>query len=334
MEKLVIILVSCVLLFASAVVIPVPSKLTDDTPAFRQEMLDEILRTYPEWTPSLNQGTLSGATIGQIKALLGSKRGGPVLDEKEVKIQAPPTAFDARTYWSNCTTIRQIRDQSACGSCWAFGAVEAMSDRYCIHNNVILEISAQDMNSCCTSCGMGCGGGYPSSAWQYWQATGVVSCACSPYTLPSCDHHEVNSSNPCPSNEYPTPPCVKKCNDTEIWNTALHHGKNVYAITTGNVDQIATEIMTNGPVETAFDVYEDFLYYTSGVYVHKTGEYLGGHAVKILGWGVDTNNTGLPYWIVANSWNPTWGLQGYFWIVKGRNEVGIESEIDAGIPLD
>jgi len=308
-------------------------KLTDDTPAFRVEMLKKILATNPEWTPSLNQGTLSGATIGQIKALLGSKKGGPVLDEKEeVKVEALPTAFDSRTYWSNCSTIRQIRDQSACGSCWAFGAVEAMSDRYCIHRGMNLSISAQDMNSCCTSCGMGCGGGYPSSAWQYWVSTGVVSCACSPYTLPSCNHHEVNSSNPFPSKEYPTPPCVRKCNDSEVWNTALHHGKNSYAITTGNVDQIATEIMTNGPVETSFDVYEDFLYYTSGVYIHKTGAYLGGHAVKILGWGVDTNNTGLPYWIVANSWNPTWGLEGYFWIVKGRNEVGIESEIDAGIP--
>lgn len=29
-----------------------------------------------------------------------------------------------------------IRDQSACGSCWAFAAVEAMSDRACIKLNV------------------------------------------------------------------------------------------------------------------------------------------------------------------------------------------------------
>ena len=31
----------------------------------------------------------------------------------------------------------------------------------------------------------------------------------------------------------------------------------------------------------------------AGVYEHKTGQYLGGHAVKILGWGVENE---VPYW--------------------------------------
>jgi len=34
---------------------------------------------------------------------------------------------------------------------------------------------------------------------------------------------------------------------------------------------------------------------------------LGGHAIKILGWGTED---GTPYWLVANSWNPDWGDKG------------------------
>lgn len=45
----------------------------------------------------------------------------------------------------------------------------------------------------------------------------------------------------------------------------------------------------------------------SGVYQHVTGEMMGGHAVRILGWGVE-NDT--PYWLVGNSWNTDWGDNG------------------------
>jgi len=36
-------------------------------------------------------------------------------------------------------------------------------------------------------------------------------------------------------------------------------------------------------VEAAFTVFADFLTYKSGVYEHKAGEQLGGHAIKIMG---------------------------------------------------
>jgi cathepsin B len=49
-------------------------------------------------------------------------------------------------------------------------------------------------------------------------------------------------------------------------------------------------------------VYEDFEAYSSGVYQHKTGKSLGGHAIKMVGWGVDAA-TNTPYWICVNSWN-------------------------------
>ena len=82
-----------------------------------------------------------------------------------------------------------------------------------------------------------------------------------------------------------------------------------------------------GTVTAAFTVYEDFLSYTSGVYVHKYGEELGGHAIKIFGYGVED---GTEYWFCANSWNDSWGDQGFFKIKKGVDECGIESDVSAG----
>lgn len=97
----------------------------------------------------------------------------------------------------------------------------------------------------------------------------------------------------------------------------------------GDVDTIQLELMNNGPMEAGFLVFEDFLHYKSGVYQHKTGIILGAHAVKLLGWGVEN---GTPYWLLANSWNTDWGDKGYFKMLRGDNECGLETHIFTGIP--
>ena len=93
---------------------------------------------------------------------------------------------------------------------------------------------------------------------------------------------------------------------------------------------IMEEIQTNGPVEAAFSVYEDFPTYKSGVYQHTSGGYLGGHAVRMIGWGEEN---GVKYWLIANSWNEGWGDNGLFKILRGSDECGIESGLVAGMPM-
>jgi len=58
--------------------------------------------------------------------------------------------------------------------------------------------------------------------------------------------------------------------------------------------------------------------YSSGIYHHTTGDQLGGHAVKILGWG---SENGVDYWICANSWGPKWGEEGFFRIQLGDSGI-------------
>uniref|UniRef100_A0A1L8DPK1 Putative cathepsin l n=1 Tax=Nyssomyia neivai TaxID=330878 RepID=A0A1L8DPK1_9DIPT len=250
-----------------------------------------------------------------------------------------PEDFDARQQWPNCPTINEIRDQGSCGSCWAFGAVEAMSDRYCIHSDAKkhFRFSAEDLVACCHTCGFGCNGGFPGAAWSYWVHKGLVSGGpfgsdqgCQPYAIAPCEHH-VNGSRPsCEGEGGKTPKCVKKCQDT--YNVAYkddkRFGKSSYSISR-NEEQIRTEIFKNGPVEGAFTVYEDLINYKDGVYQHVHGKELGGHAIRILGWGTE-NET--PYWLIANSWNTDWGNNGFFKILRGKDHCGIESSISAGVP--
>ena len=71
-------------------------------------------------------------SVADVKSLMGVLKGGekapPADHYRDIEV---PAEFDARTAWPGCPSIAHIRDQSTCGSCWAFGAVEAMSDRYC-----------------------------------------------------------------------------------------------------------------------------------------------------------------------------------------------------------
>ena len=148
-----------------------------------------------------------------------------------------------------------------------------MSDRVCIHSNGTrnVEISAENLVSCCHLCGMGCHGGFPGAAWKYWTKNGIVSGGaynsnqgCEPYEIEPCEHH-VNGSRPQCKDIKPTPKCQHRCQAsyTVPYKNDLNYGKDYYRVSEKEID-IQTEILENGPVEAAFMVYEDLLLYKSG----------------------------------------------------------------------
>jgi len=182
-------------------------------------------------------------------------------------------------------------------------------------------LSFQDLVSCDDN-DDGCEGGDADSAFNYVQTSGLVTDTCYPYGIPTCPP----ADQPC-LNFVNTPECADVCNDTENWNDVLHYLSDSYDV--ANVSGIQTEIMTNGPVEACFTVYSDFVGYKSGVYQYTTGDALGGHCIKIVGWGVEN---GLPYWLCNNSWTTYWGDNGQFKILRGQDECGIEDDVVAGTP--
>ena len=151
----------------------------------------------------------------------------------------------------------------------------------------------------------------------------------SPYFLPPCNHHISDTELPdCPPTEK-EPNCNKTCQDGYgiDFNNDRYFGTEYYAVK--GEAEIMTEIYERGSIESNFLVYEDFVNYREGVYQHVEGELLGGHAIKIIGWGVEN---GVKYWLCVNSWNEHWGDKGTFKILRGENHCRIEYNIVTGMP--
>lgn len=265
----------------------------------------------------LNMGTwkanpnnlFANMTLEEQKSYLGAKiapfgaTNAPLVEIQS--LQDLPANFDARQQWPTC--IHPIRDQGQCGSCWAFGATEAFSDRACIATNgaVNTVFSPENLVSCDYN-NYGCGGGYLDVAWNYIATNGIVTESCFPYSAGS---------------GY-APPCQSTCSDGTAWT--VYKATNVRSLSAAGGKQT---IFDQGPIETAFYVYQDFFYYTSGVYVQTSSAYAGAHAVKVLGWGHD-DASGLDYWLAANSWGVSWGENGFFKIAFGQ--VGFDSNFITG----
>jgi cathepsin B len=318
-------------------------------PAINLSLIEEV-NAHKEWVSGINSRFM-GMSLEQVRQQLGAVVDPkhtyklPALKYTKSDYDALPTDFDTRTQWPNCASVSgDIRDQSACGSCWAFGSTEAFNDRKCIASNGqdTTLLSPADTNSCCNivRCGsMGCNGGQPTAAWHWFSTVGVVTGGdypdngktdtCEPYTFPACAHHVTSPDyKPCPQNEYPTPSCKRACTNTGYskgFDADKNKASQAYSLRT--VNDAMVDMQKYGSATVAFTVYEDFLTYKSGVYTHKSGQALGGHAVKFLGWGVEN---GTPYWLVANSWNNEWGDKGTFKILRGQDECGIESDMSAG----
>ncbi|CAH2039158.1 unnamed protein product [Thlaspi arvense] len=277
------------------------------------------------WKAAYND-RFANATVAEFKRLMGAKLtpkkeylGVPVVShDRSLKL---PKEFDARTAWSQCTSIARILGQFLISLLLLSLVTVALAG----HLNISLSVN--DLLACCGFlCGQGCNGGYPISAWRYFKHHGVVTEECDPY------FDQTGCSHPGCEPAYPTPKCVRKCvSGNQLWRESKHFGVSAYKIKSDPHD-IMAEVYKNGPVEVAFTVYEDFAHYKSGVYKHITGDNIGGHAVKLIGWG--TSDDGEDYWLLANQWNRSWGDDGYFKIKRGTNECGIEHGVVAGLPSD
>ncbi|XP_073518139.1 dipeptidyl peptidase 1 [Phyllobates terribilis] len=234
------------------------------------------------------------------------------------KFKALPDAWDWRDIDGH-NFVSPVRNQGGCGSCYSFATMGMLEARIRVMTKLQQKpiLSPQQVVSC-SNYSQGCDGGFPYLiSGKYIQDYGIVEESDFPYT-------GQDSS------------CTLKDNYYRYYSSEYHYVGGFYGGC--NEAYMKYELIIGGPIAVAFEVYDDFMSYSGGIY-HHTGLQdrfnpfqLTNHAVLLVGYGVDSN-TGEKYWIVKNSWGESWGEKGFFRIRRGTNECAIESIAVSATPI-
>jgi len=300
----------------------------------RDEMIQRHNAADHSWKMRHNEKFV-GQPLGAAKSLCGA-----VLRDNTAIVQDPtfpknltiPDRFEAAERWPKCArTIGDIRDQSNCGCCWAFAATESATDRLCVGTGGAIDVPLSAENLCFCAEAKGCQGGMLNTAWEYVRGNGLVTGGqyngTGPFGKGLCVDFSLAPMTSPSEPMAKSPQCPTKCDKGAKAQYANfetdRYGFKGEIDLLSNEDMIQKSMLLGGPVETAFTVYGDFPNYDSGVYHQTNSTVLGGHAVKIVGWG---ELEGTKYWRIANSWTSNWGEKGYFLMLRGVDECGIESQ--------
>ncbi|KAG5837097.1 dipeptidyl peptidase 1 [Anguilla anguilla] len=223
--------------------------------------------------------------------------------------------------WRNVNGVNYltpVRNQASCGSCYSFATMGMLEARIRIRtNNTQTPVLSPQQVVSCSQYSQGCDGGFPYLIGKYIQDFGIVEESCFPY---------IGSNSPCDVK----PGCLRH------YTSEYHYVGGFYGAC--NEAAMMAELVRDGPMGVAFEVYPDFMHYKEGIYHHTglTDEVnpfeLTNHAVLLVGYG-KCHKTGQKYWIVKNSWGTGWGEDGFFRIRRGSDECSIESIAVAAMPI-
>jgi len=217
-----------------------------------------------------------------------------------------PTTVD----WRLKGAVTAVKNQAQCGSCWAFSTAEEIESQWFLAGNELSTLSEQQIVSCDTV-DAGCNGGDTITAYAYvQQAGGLESESAYPYTSGggdsgTCSFDQSQIVANISGYVYATPPCTDACTNQD--ETTL-----------------GTNLAAKGPVSIC--VYaEPWQDYMGGVLSSDcTSDYSSlDHCVQLVGYNKASGNN---YWIIRNSWDTTWGEEGYIYVQIGSNLCGVADE--------
>lgn len=212
--------------------------------------------------------------------------------------------------WRRANAVSPVKDQGQCGSCWAFSATEEIESMNYLKYGKMVVLSPQQIVSC-DQVDQGCNGGDTPTAYKYViGAGGLETEAAYPYKSGdgndyNCHFNKADIGAKITGFTYATPPCSGACDNQ-------------------NEKLLAENMVKTGPVSVCLNA-EPWQIYVGGILKSGCAHDVNSmdHCVQLVGF----NNGGKdPYWVLRNSWNTDWGIDGYIYVSQGGNLCGVANE--------
>jgi len=276
---------------------------------FYKNMLQvDLLNKLEQGSATYGMTQFSDMTTEEFKALYSR----PISEKDLFYADMMPEAEDVEEEfynndevdWRTEGAVTPVKNQGQCGSCWAFSTTGNIEGRWFIKTGDLISLSEQELVDC-DKVDYGCEGGLPFQAYaEVMRLGGLVK-----------------------ESDYKYKGVEKKCHMDKSKVVATVTGREQVST---NEKTIAAYVAKNGPVSIGINA-NMMQFYEGGVahprkYLCKPSEL--DHGVLIAGYGTDGGD---PYWLVKNSWGPSWGEEGYYRVYRGDGTCGVNKMVTSAI---